>query len=144
MVSLEYANAYSEVLEILKYISKEDLSKIPKELVNVYEENSNKDYNFYYNSQKTLDEQNVLEETKIIIAILYRDYWATNEERMEIMKRQQNARQKIEEEKSKNYDIENIFENRNNFRENEVTLPVLIKKKKWYEKFVDFFKRFVK
>lgn len=29
MISVEYANAYSEVLEILKYISKEDYEKIP-------------------------------------------------------------------------------------------------------------------
>lgn len=29
MVNLEYANAYSEVLEILKHISQEDYDKIP-------------------------------------------------------------------------------------------------------------------
>ena len=31
MISSEYANAYTEVLEILKYIPKEDYNKIPKE-----------------------------------------------------------------------------------------------------------------
>lgn len=29
MVKAEYANAYKEVLDILKYVSKEDLNKIP-------------------------------------------------------------------------------------------------------------------
>ena len=46
MVSLEYANAYSEVLEILRYVSKEDYNKIPKEKITLFETNSNKEYNF--------------------------------------------------------------------------------------------------
>ena len=29
MVKVEYANAYKEVLDILKYVSKEDFDKIP-------------------------------------------------------------------------------------------------------------------
>ena len=30
MENIEYANAYSEVLEIMKYIPKEEYTKIPK------------------------------------------------------------------------------------------------------------------
>ena len=77
MVNIQYANAYSEVLEILKYISKDEYNKIPKELIEVYKKNANKDYYFYYDPYKTLDEQNVSLITKGVIAILYRDYWAT-------------------------------------------------------------------
>lgn len=44
MVNIEYANAYSEVLEILKYVSEEEYNKIPKELIDVYEKNANKLY----------------------------------------------------------------------------------------------------
>lgn len=36
MVSVEYANAYSEVLGILKYISREDYEKIPKNRIEVF------------------------------------------------------------------------------------------------------------
>ena len=32
MVNIEYANAYSEVLEILKYIPVEDYKKIPRRM----------------------------------------------------------------------------------------------------------------
>lgn len=47
MVSLEYRNAYSEVLEILKYISKEDFEKLPNNLINFFKDNANKDYVFF-------------------------------------------------------------------------------------------------
>ena len=37
MENIEYANAYSEVLEILKNISKEDYEKVPSEKIDLFE-----------------------------------------------------------------------------------------------------------
>jgi len=96
MADIQYANAYTEVLDILKYISKEDYEKIPKSKIKVFEENSNKNYHFTYDENKTLDEQNVSEIAKMIIAILYRDYWATKEQRYIIIKKQREAREEQE------------------------------------------------
>ena len=77
MVDIKYANAYSEVLEILKYIPVEDYNKIPKSKIELFEKNANKDYVFKYNSEKTLQEQNVSKIARGVIAILFRYYWAT-------------------------------------------------------------------
>ena len=96
MADIQYANAYTEVLDILKYISKEDYGKIPKSKIKVFEENCNKNYSFTYDENKTLDEQNVSEITKVIIAILFRDYWATKEQRYIIIKKQREAREEQE------------------------------------------------
>ena len=98
MADIQYANAYTEVLDILKYISKEDYEKIPKSKIKVFEENSNKNYSFTYDENKTLDEQNVSEITKAIIAILFRDYWATKEQRYVIIKKQQEIKEKKQKE----------------------------------------------
>lgn len=98
MADIQYANAYTEVLDILKYISKEDYEKIPKSKIKVFEENSNKNYSFTYDKNKTLDEQNVSEITKVIIAILFRDYWATKEQRYVIIKKQQEIKEKKQKE----------------------------------------------
>jgi hypothetical protein len=98
MADIQYANAYTEVLDILKYISKEDYEKIPKSKIKVFEENSNKNYNFTYDENKTLDEQNVSEITKVIIAILFRDYWATKEQRYIIIKKQQEIKDQKQKE----------------------------------------------
>ena len=98
MADIQYANAYTEVLDILKHISKEDYEKIPKSKIKVFEENSNKNYNFTYDENKTLDEQNVSEITKAIIAILFRDYWATKEQRYIIIKKQQEIKDQKQKE----------------------------------------------
>jgi hypothetical protein len=98
MADIQYANAYTEVLDILKYISKEDYEKIPKSKIKVFEENSNKNYSFTYDENKTLDEQNVSEIAKAIIAILFRDYWATKEQRYVIIKKQQEIKEKKQKE----------------------------------------------
>ena len=96
MADIQYANAYTEVLDILKYISKEDYEKIPKSKIKVFEENSNKNYSFKYDVDKTLEEQNVSEIAKMIIAILCRDYWTTNEQRYIIIKKQREVREEQE------------------------------------------------
>ena len=100
MVNVEYANAYSEVLEILKFISKEDYEKIPASKIELFKLNSNKEYKFTYNPEKTLDEQNVSKRAKAIIGILFRDYWATEIQREKIIKKQENDRLILEEQKS--------------------------------------------
>ena len=96
MADIQYANAYTEVLDILRYISKEDYEKIPKSKIKVFEQNSNKNYSFKYDVDKTLEEQNVSEIAKMIIAILCRDYWTTNEQRYVIIKKQREAREEQE------------------------------------------------
>lgn len=113
MVSVEYANAYSEVIEILKFISKEDYEKIPENKIELFKINSNKEYKFVYNPEKTLDEQNVSKRAKAIIGILFRDYWANEVQREKIQRKQKNDRLMLEEQRKSLYDVENIFKKRN-------------------------------
>ena len=113
MVNLEYANAYSEVLEILRYVSKEDYNKIPKEKITLFETNNNKEYNFTYDINKTLDEQNVSKKAKTIIAILFRDYWATDIQREKIKAKENYDKQIREQEISQKYNNDNLFKNNN-------------------------------
>ena len=140
MISVEYANAYSEVLEILKYISKEDYEKIPNSKIELFETNYNKDYIFKYNPNKTLDEQNVSKTAKAIIAILFRDYWATEIQKEKIISKQNYDRMKLEEERKARYDSNNLFKNNekriimdNTEKEEELAL-IETSDIKWYKK----------
>ena len=148
MVDIKYANAYSEILEILKYISIEDYNKIPKDRIKLFETNSNKNYVFDYHPNLTLDEQNVSEITKIIIAILFRDYWATPKQREVIIAKEKYDREKEDEEKRERYNSDNLFKNnkqtsRQNHisqAETKVTLPVEIKKQNFFDRIIKFIK----
>lgn len=110
--NIEYANAYSEVLEILKHISKEDYNKIPKQRIKLFETSANKNYEFTYNPDQTLDEQNVSSRAKIIIAILFRDYWATDAQREKILAKEKYDRAQLEKQKRKQYNSDDIFKKR--------------------------------
>lgn len=118
MENLEYANAYSEVNEILKSISKEDYEKIPKSKIELFKKCSNPNYKFNYNPNLTLEKQNVSKRARAIIAILFRDYWATDIQRNKIVKMQKNEFSRLEMEKEKKYDVNNIFNNAKKNKEN--------------------------
>lgn len=45
MISLQTKNSYSEVFELLKYIDRKDLNKIPMNLLETIKENRNENYN---------------------------------------------------------------------------------------------------
>ncbi len=105
MLTDEYKIAYSEVLEILKHVDKKDINKIPVDMLNMFKKNASNENKFNYDPNKTLQEQNVSEVTRIIIAILFRDYWATLEQKEKIISVQNTKRKKNNEEKYSNNDI---------------------------------------
>ena len=107
-----YAIAYSEILEILKYIPQEEYNKIPQEKIELFKAKADKNYKFRYDPRKKLNEQEVSKIAKGIIAILYRDYWATPEQRKIIKDYQKMKRSKIEEEKRNKYNANDLFKSK--------------------------------
>ena len=112
MIDLKYSNAFTEVLEILKYISKEDYEKVPLEMIEIMEDNCSKDYFVEYNPDISLTDQNISEEAQTIIAILFRDYWATPYQKERIEAKEKYDLEKLEEEKREKYNTDNIFKNK--------------------------------
>ena len=141
MVNTEYKIAYSEVLEILKYISKEEFNKVPHGMVKMFKNNASSENQFVYDPNKTLQEQNVSEIAIAIIAILFRDYWATESQRQKILNKQNFDREKIREEM---YSADNIFQKHNtqqkeNFATNEIAMvkykeSIFTKIKNWFKR----------
>lgn len=144
-----YAKAYKEVIEILKNVPKESVNKIPKEIIEIFNTNMDKDYKFKIDENSSFEEQNLLEETKVIFANIYRDYWATPYQKEKIEEKEKNDRLKVEEEKREKYNIDEIFKRRkstiNKIEENnDPNLPIEIKKEKFYQKLIKFIKRIFK
>lgn len=112
----KYARAYTEVLEILKHIPKDELERIPKSELQFYEDNCDKNYKYEYNLDLAVDKQAISKEANTVIVALYMNYFA-NEKQKGIIEKilKQNS---IEEEKAKNekYDVNKIFEKNQNER----------------------------
>ena len=137
MSNMEYANAYTEVLEILNYIPKEDFNKIPQDLISMYKEKCNKGYNFYYNPDITLDKQNVSKRAMAIIVVLFRDYWATKEQREKIIAKQNYDMEKSEKMKLEKFNPDDLFYKKTDYEENKIAV-VELKKKSFFEKVSSF------
>ncbi len=106
------ACAYKEIYEILKIFPQELVSQIPQETINFFNNNMNKNYE-YDISVDTFDGQTMLEETKAILTILFRDYWATPVQREKILNYENSARDKLEEETRMKYNPDNLFKKKN-------------------------------
>lgn len=135
-----YKKAYKEVVEILKFVSKENVDKIPKEMLDMFEEEQDKEYNFKVDTTKSFEEQELLEETKAIFSNIFRDYWANDYQRKVIIEKENMDRIKLEEEK---YDPKDLFKNnqknfnkQNNNDKVDVNLTV-VKKENSFKKLID-------
>ena len=78
MIAENYACAYKEVIEILKYTNKDDVNKIPSDKILLWRDNMKEDYNFEIDEEKPLSEQNISKEARAILANIFKQYWATD------------------------------------------------------------------
>lgn len=141
MITKEYAMAYTEVIEILKYVPDADVRKIPKEKLEFYRANMDNEYNYKLDMTKEFEEQEMSEITKAILANIFRDYWATPYQKERIEAKEKYDLEKLEEEKREKYNPDNIFKNKKEEKVVENTnLPVEIKKENFFKKLISFIK----
>lgn len=81
-----YAKAYTEVLEILKYLPKDDYAKIPEEKIIFFEKNRDNDYEYKLDENLPLSEQKISREANAIIISIFRDFFASKEQRIKLQK----------------------------------------------------------
>ena len=112
-----YPKAYKEVIEILNYVPRESVDKIPQTMIDTFKAKMDNDYDFKIDINKNFEEQNLLEETKAIFANIFRDYWATPYQKERIDLKEKIDRENIEQEKRKQYNPDDIFKNRKNTKQ---------------------------
>ncbi len=142
----DYAKSYTELIEILKYISKSDLNKIPKDKIKNYIKNKDNDYIYIYDSKKNFENQNISKLTKILIANLYIEYWADEEEKAQIKINDRKEIYDIDNKNAEKYRTDNIFEKKKKRNEENVeeTSLTIIKKKNFIQKIIEKIKKKLK
>lgn len=136
---LNLPKAYKEVIKVIEYLPEELYIKIPEEILENLYENMDKDYEFEITNSKTVK---FLKETEDILAVIYRDYLASENEKrkIELLERQEET--ELEEEKRKKYSPDNIFEKRTDeYEKISIVLPTIVEKKNIFKRFLDYIKR---
>ena len=102
---LVYENALAEVDTILKLMPQDLLNKIPNSFLRFIEQKKSKSYSINLNFDLSLNEQNLLVETRAILSLIYRSYLCDSKESKKL---------KIDDsiELNKEYSYEDIFKNR--------------------------------
>lgn len=112
MIETKYSEAAVEVLDILNYTDKEDVKKIPQSFIKFLNNISDKNYKLKFNHEYPINGLNLKEQTKELLGFMYITWWC-NEEEHNKYKRLINPNNEINVELSKQYDINDIFKNRN-------------------------------
>ena len=144
-----YKKAYKEVTEILRYIPKEEFDKIPPYIITNMNKEKDNDYNYQITHFDDFENQEMLTETKTILAVLYRDYWATDYQKERIIAKEKYDMNLLEEQKKEQYKTEDLFKNRrktqntNESTDVEEKALVEIKKQNFFVKLILKIKKIV-
>lgn len=151
MTKDKYSKAYTEVLEILKYLPKNEYDKIAQEKIKFFENNKDNSYKFSINPQIPLYEQNISIEANSIIVVLFRDYFASEKQREKLKFILKQNEDKYQEEIRKEYNPDDIFKNRkteiveNNSNEEikNNNLPIEVRERNFFNKFIAYINKLI-
>ena len=146
MMNDNYAKAYREVYEILMIVPVESLKKIPDDIIETLKVKRDLEYDFSIDITKSLEEQDLLRETKAILANLYRDYWATPTEKQKIIEKEKHDRIIIENKKREKYNPDDIFKKKDESKfviSTQSNLPTETKQN-FFKRVISFIKSFLK
>lgn len=143
----EYQKAYVELYKIIKKLSIEQQAKIPETFLKNLKENMDKEYNYEFDPQKNILNQEYKFETKALFVELYEKYLADEEEK-EIWNKYDEICLSVFN-VDKQYSASDIFANKSieektqliNDENINTSVPMLVEKKPILEKFISFLKK---
>lgn len=139
----EYRKALYEVYVVLEHTNEEIKNRIPKKFIEFIKENMDKRHEFYLKENIGLEKQDLMLETKQILALIYRDYICSKEERKKLILQEKEKQNKKEEKNEEKYNI-NFKKNANNkkngieeIEDNQENSLVKVEKEKWYKRLIN-------
>jgi len=145
MTETTYAQAYTEVLEILKNLPEWEYNKIPRGKIEFYKNNCDPSYIFEVDK----DLKNISKKANAIIISIYNDYFTTPKQKETLKNILADNEKKIEERKREKYNPDEIFKtnitNNEEIEEEKVDMQIVAyKQKSILRKIVDNIKKLLK
>lgn len=138
MIDDIYKNSFKEVYVILQNTDKQLVDMIPLKFIDFIKSNMNSDYITNIKTDVPIDNQKLLKETEAVLSLIYRSYWATEQEKAEFAINDKNDfihRENLKKENYKGKDVYKMFEEKENL--NNVILAdnlVVLKKENFLKK----------
>lgn len=135
-----YKEAFAEVLEVIKNSNQRILEKIPKKFITFL--NENKDNNYIVKIDFTDENWDdcIKQETQAILALIYRDYIVSQEERARLLTEEKEEQIRIENELREKYNPDNLFKKQDQVKNTEEAMTEEVAMVEYKE---SIFKRFI-
>lgn len=141
-MTMEYRQSLTELNTIIHYMDIEYLKKLPQKFIEFINSNMDKDYIPNIDKNTPINEQNLKNDTKVLLSLLYRNYWCDREKKITLIQEDLVAKNNYEKELREKYNPDNIFKNKSNVaemnkeptKEEKHTELIEYKEQKWYQK----------
>ena len=136
------SKAYAEVLLILSYMEQKYIDMIPKKLLELFDDEKDKNYQPNINPNVSLAEQNLQRKTLTLLAMLNLNYWCEDEkEKQELIAIYAENDRKKEEELREKYNPDNLFKKKEKKEKveepQESTALIEYKEEKFFKRFIN-------
>ena len=128
-----------ETYEIIQNSENKIIEKIPNNFLKFIEDNMDKNYNPKINFDDENWKNKINNDTKAILALIYRDYIVDTEKRNKLIQEEKAQREIYEQELREKYNPDEIFKNKT-VKENEVinnNQLIEVKEASWYKKIIE-------
>lgn len=139
-----YEKAFAEIDDILNMMPVQLTNKIPINFRNMISAKKSVDYK--PNITEPFEEQELMEETIIILGLIYRDFLCDEEERKKLKAQDAEKAKEIEEELRQKYNPDNLFNKKKeeiSKQESKMEL-IVVSEERWYKRIFNFIKNIFK
>lgn len=146
---INYKKALVEVDAVLSCLDYNEYKKIPTNIINAIENNKDEEYMYEYDEELEYEDWSLMPETKAILYNIFKQYLATEEQRKYLQQKERLENYKIESEKIKKYNSENLFKKEKEVKkvEQEENNELIVKRDSRFKRILEKLKsifRFIK
>ncbi len=138
----ETIQTYTEIGCLLKYFPNSFIEKLPNKLLEIISLKADRKYLIDVDTDKSINEQNISNKTKMILAVLTYNYWS-NEKQKDIIKKKLYDNEEIYQRNlTEKYNSDNLFKNKETKVETvENSVAMIEYKESIFTKIKNWFKR---
>lgn len=136
-----YKMAYTQVLEILKRLPKEEVAKIPTEEIEFLKENCDKTYKYILSPNARLEECQISRKAYAILVVYFKKYFATEIQKQKLDVILKNNQIAIEKEKREKYGVDNLFKENKLEQEENKKVEIVLYKESFFKRVLNRIKK---
>lgn len=131
-----------ETLTFLAFFDNKMIEKIPGYIITkLCEEAADSKNDFYIDASKSFEEQKISEKSKDLLALIYYDYIAEEDEKKEILEQWELNEEKYNNIQNQKYSYDNLFAKNSQKQEtNKTNLPIKAEKENIFKRLIKYIK----